>query len=181
MRSRVWSLSAAILMLVPVMVPASVLAQASASLAPPVAPSIGAPSSAGVATLPPDGTWMTTVSADELLTAGAPDTRFAGTETWTLEAGVGTWRDDFPDGGFSECRATYAVVGDVVRFTYTSGTDCTGEVDDIRWTLDDAGLHITLVATQYGEPGESAALWGTHPWTMVQMSPAPSASASGGY
>ena len=118
------------------------------------------------------------VSAGELLAAGAPDTQFAGTQTWTFQDGTATWRDDFPDGGFSECRATYAVVGDVVRFTYTSGTDCLAVVDDIRWTLDDGGLHVTLVATQYGEFGEGTATWGAHPWTMVTASPQPSASAT---
>ncbi len=180
MRGRIRSLSVAVLMLVPAVTSTSALAQSSPSPAPLVVPSTGAPPSVGAVTLPPNGTWMTTVSAGELIAAGAPDTRFAGTETWTFDDGMGTWRDDFPHGGFSECRATYAVVGDVVWFSYTSGTDCTGVVDDIRWILDEAGLHVTLVATQYGEPGEDAALWGTHPWTMVTASPSPGPSASDG-
>jgi hypothetical protein len=120
------------------------------------------------------------VSAGELLAAGAPDGRFGGTQTWTLQDGTGIWRDDFADGGFTECRATYAVVGEVVRFTYTSGTDCVPTVDDIRWTIDDAGMHVTLVANQWGDLAETKTLWETHPWTMVIASPAPSESPAAG-
>ena len=181
MRSRSWSLSVALFVLMSILAPASALAQVSASPSPPPPPSTGVSPSFGVATLPPNGTWVTTVSADELLAAGAEaGTWGAGTQRWDWQDGMATWRDDFTEGGFSECRATYAVVGDVVRFTYTSGTDCLAEVDDIRWTLDDAGLHVTLVATEFGVPNTTAAMWGTHPWILLTASPTPSASAPGG-
>jgi hypothetical protein len=162
----------AFLVLVSLVPPAAVAAEGSA------APSLGIQPSPAAAGLPPNGTWQMTVTAGELLAAGAPDARFAGTQTWSLRDGVGDFRIDFPDGGFTECRATYAVVGDVVRFTYTSGTDCVPTVDDIRWTLEPDGLHVILVANQWGDIGESRALWETHPWTLLAASPAPSAPAT---
>ncbi len=180
MRTRMSWLVVPVVLLVLLAGSASVVAQASASPAPPTASGSGVQPSGGVASLPPNGTWVTAVSAGELLAVGAPDGRFGGIQTWTLHDGTGTWRVDTPDGGFTECQASYAVVGDLVRFTYTSGTDCVPAVDDIRWTLDEAGLHITLVATEWGDFNETAALWGTHPWTMVTASPVPSGSGFGG-
>jgi hypothetical protein len=123
--------------------------------------------SVGAAELPPNGVWQSTVTAGELLAAGAPDARFAGTQTWTLLDGTGKLRIDLADGGFTECTASYAVVGDIARFTFTSGTDCVPVVDDIRWTLDDAGMHVTLVASQWSEPGEDRAEWESHPWVLM--------------
>jgi hypothetical protein len=127
--------------------------------------------SAALAELPPNGVWQSTVTAGELLAAGAPDARFAGTQTWTLLDGTGKLRIDLADGGFTACTASYAVVGDIVRFTFTSGTDCVPVVDDIRWTLDEAGMHVTLVASQWSEPGEDRAEWESHPWVRIDAPP----------
>jgi hypothetical protein len=44
-------------------------------------------------------------------------------------------------------------------------------VDDIRWTLDEAGMHVTLVASQWSEPGEDRAEWESHPWVRVDAPP----------
>lgn len=93
--------------------------------------------------VPPDGTWRTESTTDELVAAGA-DRNFAG-----MNAGLWDWT--FTDGVWlathrnERCSGTYAVDGDAVRFITTSTRATCGMDYVIRWRLDDDVLDLQLV------------------------------------
>ena len=120
----------------------------------------------------PDGTWTVELSIEELVGMGVPQ---ADTVGWT---GMGTFT--FQDGKAVyrhqgemdyECEATYEVVEDFVRITYTdspSNADfCIGLVEDVQWRLDDDGLHFQLLAAHNTAFREDKAVWEAKPWQKV--------------
>jgi hypothetical protein len=105
--------------------------------------------------LPPNGIWQVTLTPEHFVQRGV--LRYVAEEDW---AGVYTW--NFQDGkaqlnfegsiktGTFTCLAEYAAVGDVIRFTFTTSVPtgtCDGTVDDMRWRLDNEGLHFRLIAS----------------------------------
>lgn len=119
--------------------------------------------------LPPNGVWQVELTVDELMEMGLLRSKaadFAGLHTWTFEDGQATWRIEQEMPG--SCEATYEVVEDFVRFTYTSGSDCADEVDDIQWRLEDDGLHLHLVDITGAPFAENKAYLEAKPWQKVE-------------
>lgn len=118
---------------------------------------------ATTATLPPDGTWQVDLTVAELEAAGWPaDVTPSGTYTWTFETGRATLDLNADDGSSAHCEADLAPLDDGFRLTYDDG-ECGGEVDDIRWELDDDGLHLFLITTNAPFDQQKAYLE-TEPW-----------------
>jgi pimeloyl-ACP methyl ester carboxylesterase len=126
---------------------------------------------ATLAALPPDGTWAVDLSTEELVAAGWPaDVTPPGTYTWMF--GQGRGRIELKDAAgivVITCDATLAPSGDAVRFTYEGGA-CGQEVDTIHWTLDDDGLHFSLLSTNAPVDQQRAYLE-TKPWRSVDGAP----------
>lgn len=122
--------------------------------APTVAPTAATPTTiaspqtqATAASLPPDGTWQVELTVAELEAAGWPaDVTPSGTYTWTFEDGRAIIALDADDGSGVHCEADLAPLDDGFRLTYDDG-ECGGEVDDVRWELEDDGLHLFLITT----------------------------------
>lgn len=121
--------------------------------------------------VPPNGIWMVELSADDFVERGmlrsVAERDWAGTYIFTLADGefsftwISNW--DFVAG----CRASYQVVGDVVRFTYHRDTLCEGEVTDAQWHLDAEGrlaFHVVELIT--GEK-EIRGIWEAQPWRKI--------------
>ena len=72
-----------------------------------------------------------------------------------------------PLGTFS-CQADLASVGNVVKFTYTSASDCENEVDDVQWRLDEDGLHLQLMAIKNAPSVENKAVYEAKRWQKVK-------------
>lgn len=88
----------------------------------------------------------------------------AGVHTFTFQDGKFTWSLEGDSPGF--CEGTYALVGDIVRLTLTG--DCSPEVDDIQWRLDDEGqLRLQLVAIQNGSFAEIKANLEAKPYQRI--------------
>ena len=118
--------------------------------------------------LPPNGVWQVNYSTDELVALGflKYDAQ-SWTGTFTLTLQDGKMSEVYNDGG--SCSSTYAVAGNVVRLTYpTTGDQCTNEVDDLQWRVDNQGLHLNLVAIQNANFHDAAAIWGGKPWQKVK-------------
>jgi hypothetical protein len=131
---------------------------------PTTAPTVG-PTTSPIG-LPPDGTWEVVLSTEELVAAGAPDATRGGVYTWTFADGRGTIDVQYDDDGDDiTCSADLEAVGDVVRFTYDDGP-CGGEVDEIRWAMEDDGLHLSLVETN-APLEENQAYLEAKPWQLV--------------
>lgn len=118
--------------------------------------------------LPLNGVWQVELTQDDLLGQGllqAKAAEWTGTYTWTFQDGKATTRAE----GIAPytCEATYAVVGDVVRFTYNAGSDCEDEIDDMKWRLDDDGLHLHLVDITNAPFFENKAYLEAKPWQRV--------------
>jgi TRAP-type C4-dicarboxylate transport system substrate-binding protein/beta-lactamase regulating signal transducer with metallopeptidase domain len=100
--------------------------------------------------LPPNGTWQVALTAEDIVKMGvsnAEAVNWVGSYAWKFQDSkatllVGGAIEQTNSGG---CEANTSVVEDVVRFIYTEGSGCGGEVDDIQWRLDDDGLHLQLV------------------------------------
>gem|GEM_PF-928607 len=96
----------------------------------------------------PNGIWQATLTPDDLFAVGgvlkSAVQDNAGVHTFTFRDGKFTWtlQGDSP----GSCEGTYSLVGDINRLTLAG--DCTPEVDDIQWRLDNEGLHLHLVAIQ---------------------------------
>lgn len=125
-------------------------------------------------TLPPDGVWRVALSHEDMVKAGAsPGNAPAGTWTWTFGGGKAHYESHFEDGVVEQCDADLRVSGDVVLFVYTSGSDCVTasgyEIDTIGWTLDDAGLHLSLVDIKNtNDVPFNHAYLEAKPWTRVE-------------
>ena len=99
----------------------------------------------------------------------ADTTGWTGVGTFTFQDGKAVYRHqgeiDY------ECEATYEVVEDFVRITYTdspSNADfCIGVVEDVQWRLDDDGLHFQLIAAHNISFREDKAVWEAKPWQKV--------------
>jgi hypothetical protein len=120
----------------------------------------------------PNGTWTVELSVEDLVGMGVqPDEApgWAGISTFTFEDGKADFRHD---GGFEyECEATYKVVEDFVRITYidtpTDQDVCNGVVEDLRWRLEDDGLHFQLIAVQVAPFLEDKAAYEAKPWQKI--------------
>jgi TRAP-type C4-dicarboxylate transport system substrate-binding protein len=121
----------------------------------------------------PEGTWTVELSVEDLVGMGVPQADTAG---WT---GVGTLT--FQDGKAVyrhqgeieyECEATYEVVEDFVRITYTDSPSnakfCIGVVEDVQWRLEDDELHFQLIAAHKTSFREDRASWEAKPWQRVE-------------
>ena len=115
------------------------------------------------------------MTSDDFLRMGvnrAKAANWVGKYTWTFKDGKAQIDFQGPVRAWT-CYADYAVVGDVVRFTYdTSGTSgicdyLPVEVDDIQWRLDEDGLHLHLVAIKYAPFLENKAYLEAKPWQKV--------------
>jgi TRAP-type C4-dicarboxylate transport system substrate-binding protein/beta-lactamase regulating signal transducer with metallopeptidase domain len=117
--------------------------------------------------LPPNGIWQVELTAEDLEAIGLPASKavdWASKQTLTLLDGEGIWFFQRPEGNIY-CKSTYAVVDDVVRFDYTA--DCTGQVHDMQWRLEDDGLHLKIVATQRAFDAQFKASFAAKPWQKI--------------
>jgi TRAP-type C4-dicarboxylate transport system substrate-binding protein len=117
--------------------------------------------------LPPNGIWQVELTAEDLEAIGLPASSaidWASKQTLTLLDGEGIWFFQRPDGNIY-CKSTYAVVDDVVRFNYAA--DCTGQVHDMQWRLEDDGLHLKIVATQRAFDAQFKASFAAKPWHKI--------------
>ncbi len=119
--------------------------------------------------LPPNGVWQVQLTVEDIMEMGLLRSNAessAGLFTWTFQDGKAT--TSFEGIPPYKCEATYAVVEDFVRFTYTSGTDCDGEIDDMQWRLDDDGLHLHLVAIKNAPFDGNRAYLEAKPWQKIE-------------
>jgi TRAP-type C4-dicarboxylate transport system substrate-binding protein/beta-lactamase regulating signal transducer with metallopeptidase domain len=117
--------------------------------------------------LPPNGIWQVELTAEDLEAIGLPASSavdWAGKQTLTLLDGEGIWFFQRPEGNIY-CKSTYTVVDDVVRFNYTA--DCTGQVHDMQWRLENDGLHLKIVATQRAFDAQFKASFAAKPWQKI--------------
>jgi Bacterial extracellular solute-binding protein, family 7 len=117
--------------------------------------------------LPPNGIWQVELTAEDLEAVGLPQSSaadWASKQTLTLLDGEGTWFFQKPEANLY-CKSTYAVVDDVVRFNYTA--DCSAEIHDMQWRLEDDGLHLHLGATQRAPDAEFKASFAAKPWQKI--------------
>jgi TRAP-type C4-dicarboxylate transport system substrate-binding protein len=122
------------------------------------------------ATLPPDGTWRVALTHEDMIAAGAsPGNAPAGAYTWTFEGGHAHQDVRYDDGVTEQCDAELRPSGDLVQIVYTAGASCDGEVDDIQWAVDGAGLHLSLVALEgTSDVSANRAYLEAKPWTRVE-------------
>lgn len=118
--------------------------------------------------LPPNGVWQVKLTQDDLLGQGllqAKAAEWVGTYPWTFQDGKATTRAE----GIAPytCEATYAIVEDIVRFTYSTGSDCENEIDDMKWRLDDDGLHLHLVDITNAPFFENKVYLEAKPWQKI--------------
>jgi len=96
--------------------------------------------------LPPDGTYRTSSTAEELVARGALSEYAhanAGSWTWTWSAGQWTAKHD---GTSEHCSGTYAIEDGVVRFVDGPGPDTgCGMRYDVRWMSDGDGIRLQLI------------------------------------
>jgi hypothetical protein len=121
--------------------------------------------------LPPNGVWQVELTTDDIVQRGVSRSKavtWAGTFTWTFKDGKaqigyrGTTGTDF------SCQADLALVEDVVQVTYSSGSDCKDEVDDVQWRLDADGLHLHLAAVKNAPFVENKAYLEAKPWKKIE-------------
>ena len=127
---------------------------------------------------PPDGSWQVHLTADELVAAGWPaDVTGPGTYTWTFGSGRARLDVDDDSGNSVACEADIDQLASGFRLTYDDGL-CGGEVDDIGWSLDESGLHLTLIETNAPVDQQRAYLE-TKPWQQAEPTVSPSPAAGG--
>jgi TRAP-type transport system periplasmic protein len=121
--------------------------------------------------LPPNGVWQVELTTNDIVQKGVRESEavtWAGTYTWTFKDGkaridyTGTAGTDF------NCEANVVVEEDIVQVTYSSGSACEGEVDDIQWRLDQDGLHLQLLAITNAPFIENKAYYEAKPWQKVE-------------
>lgn len=123
-------------------------------------------SSATPTTLLPQGTWQVELSSSDLAAAGAPDYA-PGTYGWTFAGTHAHITAPAPWGGLIQCDAEASPVWDGVTLNYGQDSGCGAGTDRIQWTLDDAGLHLTLLETT-GNFRENRAYLEAKPWQRVE-------------
>src|SRR5262245_42066066 len=97
----------------------------------------------------PNGTWTVELSIEDFVDRGVSSSDAAGWEgvgTFTFQDGTVVYRH--LGASSYECNGTYEVVENFVRVTYSEQGVCAGVVEDIRWRLDEDGLHFHLIAAQ---------------------------------
>ena len=65
------------------------------------------------------------------------------------------------------------MVEDFVRITYAHQGGCNGIVDDVRWRLDDDGLHFQLIAAQNAPYDVDKAAYEAKPWQKSEEASMP--------
>jgi hypothetical protein len=146
-------------------IPASALASTSV---PPVTEAPTADNQVWSQGLPPNGVWQVELTTDDFVRMGLPvstATEMVGIYSWKFEDGKA--QTDFHGTDPYSCTADYLVVEDFVRFTYTTGRDCAGEVDDLQWRLEDDGLHLHLVAIKSAPFLKNKAYLEAKPWQKI--------------
>jgi TRAP-type C4-dicarboxylate transport system substrate-binding protein len=121
----------------------------------------------------PNGTWTVELTIENLVGMGVPQddaAGWAGVGTFTFQDGKAVYQ--FQGETDYECEATYEVIEDLVRITYidtpTDQDVCNGVVEDLRWRLDEDGLHFQLIAAQNVPFLEDKAFWEAKPWQKVE-------------
>ena len=96
-------------------------------------------------------------SADELVDAGWPaDVTAPGTYTWTFADGRARLDLEEEDGDTFFCEAVSWRRWTMDFVSVTTWVSAADEVDDIDWTLEEDGLHLTLITYQRSAgPAES--------------------------
>ena len=121
--------------------------------------------------LPPNGVYQVELTADDFVEAGVllsvAQQEWAGVYTFTFNKG--NFQFDWQGEQFTgKCQATYEVVEDFVRLTYYTDTnDCKDQVDDVRWRLDDDGLHWQVITIQNAPSTEFAVIYKAKPWQKI--------------
>ena len=117
----------------------------------------------------PNGTWTVTLSMDDVVGMGVQRSKaseWAGVYTWTFQDGKAAFHSQVDS--IIDCEATYEVVDDFVRMTYSDrSADCANEVDDIQWRLDTDGLHFHVVDISGAPFVENKAVYEAKPWQQV--------------
>jgi hypothetical protein len=151
----------------------ALLLAACAAVASPSSPAPASPtpvqtesSKATPATLLPDGSWQVELSASELAAAGAPNYA-AGTYRWTFDGSHAHITAPSTWGALIECDAEASPAGGAILLKYGRDSGCGVGTDRIQWTLDDAGLHLTLLETT-GDFDENRAYLEAKPWRPVE-------------
>ena len=154
-------------------------APAAAACDPVVVPSLSPRPLGTPASLPPDGTFRADISVEDLAARGwdasalnASD--FIGVVTLTLNGGE--WRLHWgPRSTDDDCRGSYAVEEDMVRFTWQPNEPLCGPgFDDYTWVAGTDGLKLEFVGcAATGEDYSDGCLrndrafWG-RTWTKIQ-------------
>jgi hypothetical protein len=96
----------------------------------------------------PDGVWEVTLTAADLVAAGAPaDAVAAGTYRWTFDGTRARLQVAYDGGGSDECDADASTVPQGVRLRYHIDGPCGKEVDVLTWSAAADRLHLSLVTT----------------------------------
>lgn len=117
----------------------------------------------------PNGAWTVTLSIEDVVAMGVQRSKapeWAGVYTWTFQDGRAAFHSQV-DITF-DCEATYEVVDDFVRLTYSNSSEnCANEVDDIQWRLDEDGLHFHVVDIKGAPFVENKAVYEAKPWQQA--------------
>ena len=117
----------------------------------------------------PNGTWTVELSIEDFVAMGVSSSDAMGWEgvgTFTFQDGKAVYR--LQGNSPYECEGTYEVVEDFVRFTYAEQDVCNGIVEDVRWRLDEDGLHFHLIAAHNTPFDVDKAAWEAKPWQKVE-------------
>jgi hypothetical protein len=120
----------------------------------------------------PNGTWTTELSTEDFAAMGislsSEDAAgWTGVSTFIFQDGRVVYRHE---GDFSyDCEGTYEAVEDFVRVTYADTPDgvCNGVVEDVRWRLEEDGLHFQLIAAMNIPFELDQVGWEAKPWQKV--------------
>ncbi len=130
--------------------------------------------------LPPDGTWESRLTIEELRAAGATEVWTQdGVFQWTFADGKGRVQVTWADGSTEVCQGPLeAIAVDVIRVHEDCGDD------DIGWSLDaDGRLHLRFLNTEGPYVAVNRAYLEAKPWVRVDGSepsgPPPSPLPSG--
>jgi TRAP-type C4-dicarboxylate transport system substrate-binding protein len=105
-----------------------------------------------------NGTYRTTLTVEELETAGADHAAaVSNSGLWTITLVDGRYSD------FAGCEASYSISGHTFSLTWDQFTDCTGDFSAM-WSLRDGKLRFTNVAAT---AAVDRAIWGLHPWIKI--------------
>src|SRR5215212_2568238 len=104
--------------------------------------------------LPPNGKWTVNLTTEDVIAKGVlrsvAETEWAGVYTISFRDGKYLMIWEGLQGQLGKCGANYQLVGDIVRLIYTSDYGCSSPPNDIRWRIDDEGLHLHLLVRNGG-------------------------------